>query len=65
MFVSWLATYQWKRTIKNCNSVDAGADNVEKVVYKLAQTLTQIFWMFVNTEKGKLYILKIFGLSTF
>ena len=37
LFVSWLATYQWKKTIENYNSVDARGQKVEKVVYFLAQ----------------------------
>ena len=32
LFVPWLATYQWKKIIENCSSVDAGAQNVGKVV---------------------------------
>ena len=32
LFVSWLATYQWKKIIENCNSVGAGAHKVGKVV---------------------------------
>ena len=32
LIVSWLATYQWKKIIKNCNSVGPGAQNIGKVV---------------------------------
>ena len=32
LFVSWLATYQLKKIIENCNSVGAGAPKVGKVV---------------------------------
>ena len=32
MFVSWLAIYQCKKIIENCNSVGAGAQNIGKVV---------------------------------
>ena len=32
LFVSWLATYQWKKIIENSKSVGAGAHKVEKVV---------------------------------
>ena len=32
LFVSWLAIYQWKKIIENCNSVGAGAHKVGKVV---------------------------------
>ena len=31
-FVSWLATYQWKKIIENFNSVGAGDQNIGKVV---------------------------------
>ena len=37
MFVSWLATCQWKKIIENCNSVCAGAHKVGKVVTFFAQ----------------------------
>ena len=30
LFVSWLAKYQWKKNIENCNSVGAGAQNIGK-----------------------------------
>ena len=30
LFVSWLATYQWKKIIKNCNYVRAGPHKVGK-----------------------------------
>ena len=30
LFVSWLATYQWKKIIENFNSVGAGAHKVGK-----------------------------------
>ena len=32
LFVTWLATYQLKKIIENCNSVGAVAQNIEKVV---------------------------------
>ena len=32
LFASWLATYQWKKIIENCNSVGAGAHKVGKVI---------------------------------
>ena len=32
LFVSWLATYQWKNIIENCNSVGAVAQNIGIVV---------------------------------
>ena len=37
LFISWLATYQSKKIIENCNSVGAGAWKVEKVVHSMAQ----------------------------
>ena len=30
LFISWLATNQWKKIIENFNSVGAGAHKVEK-----------------------------------
>ena len=63
MFVSWLATYQWKKIIENCNSVGAGAQNIGKIVF--GPTLTLILPIFGERKKGKLNILKKVGLSTF
>ena len=61
LLVSWLATYQWKKIIENCNSLGEGAHKVGKVV---------IFWfnvdpVFGELKKGKLHILKKVELSTF
>ena len=39
LFVSRLATYQWKKIIENCNSVGSGAHKGRKVV---------IFWPSVD-----------------
>ena len=63
LFVSWLATYQWKKIIENCNSVGVGAHKVGKIVF--GPTLTLILPIFGERKKGKLYILKKVGLSTF
>ena len=57
LFAPWLATYQWKNLIQNCNSVGAGAHKVEKVV-SFDPTLTLILPIFGKRKKGKLYILK-------
>ena len=64
MFVPWLATYQRKKNIENCNSVGAGAHKVGKVV-NFGPSLTLVFPLFGEREKGKLYIMKKFGLITF
>ena len=54
-----------KKNIENCNnSVGAGAHKVGKVV-SFGPNLTLIFPILGKREKGKLYILKKFGLSTF
>ena len=57
LFAPWLATYQWKNFIQNCNSVGAGAHKVEKVV-SFGPTLTLTLQIFGKRRKGKLYILK-------
>ena len=57
LFVSWLATYQWKKIIENCNSVGAGADKV----VNFWPSVDLIFPIFGKREKGKLYILKKVG----
>ena len=64
LFVSWLATYQWKKIIENCNSVCAGADKVGKTVLIFGPTLTVISLIFGERKNGKSYILKTVGLST-
>ena len=61
---SWLATYQWKKIIENCNSVGAGAPKVEKVV-SFEPTVDSSFPIFGDSEKSKLYLLKKVGLATF
>ena len=53
-----------KKNIENCNSVGAGAQNIGKVV-SFWPTLTLILPTFGERKKGKLYILKKVGLSTF
>ena len=52
LFVPWLATNQWKKLIENCNSVGARTHKIGKV----RPTLTLIFSIFEEREKGKLYI---------
>ena len=63
LFAPWLASYQCKLIIENCNSIDAGAHKVQKIVYD--PTLTLIFPIFRGHEKGKLFILQKVGLSAF
>ena len=53
-----------KRIIENYNSVGTGAHKVEKVV-SFWSKLDPNLPIFVNSEKGKLYIKKKYGLSTF
>ena len=60
----WLATYQWIKVIKNCNSVGTGAHKLGKVA-TFGPILTLIFPIFREPEKGKLYTLKKVDLSTF
>ena len=52
LFVPWLATNQLKKLIENCNSAGARTHKVGKVW----PTLTLIFSIFEEREKGKLYI---------
>ena len=59
-----LATYQQIKVIENCNSVGTGAHKLGKVA-TFCPTLTLIFPIFREAEKGKLYTLKKAGLSTF
>ena len=68
MWTRFCLSFGWlhiseKTTIENCNSVGAGAHKVGKVVFGPNLTLT--FLASGKREKGKLYILKKFGLSTF
>ena len=53
-----------KIIIENCNSVGADAYKVGKVS-NFGPNLTLIFPISVDSRKGKLYILKKFGHSTF
>ena len=50
--------------LENCNSVATGAYKGGKVV-SFQPNFDPNFPIFVNSEKGKLYILKKFGLSKF
>ena len=64
LFVSWLATYQWKKIIENYDSVCAGADKVGKTVLIFGPTLTVISLIFGECKNGKSYMLKKVGFST-
>ena len=63
LFVSWLAKYQWKKIIEQCNSVGAGVHKVGKVV-SLWSRFDPSFLDILECEKGKLHMLKKVGLST-
>ena len=58
-----VAVHHWKKIIENCNSVVAEVHKVGKVVFGLI--LTIILPIFGERKKGKFYILKKVGLSTF
>ena len=61
LFVSWLATYQWKKIIDNFNSVGTG-DHKAGIS---SSFLALILPIFGERKKSKLHILKKLGLSTF
>ena len=58
-FVLWWATC----FTENCTSAGAVAHKVEKLVF--GPTLTLILPIFAEREKGKIYVLKKVGRSTF
>ena len=58
-FVLWLATY----FTESCTSAGAVAHKVEKIVF--GPTLTLILPIFAEREKGKMYVVKKVGRSTF
>ena len=61
--LGWLHISE-EKAIENCDSVDAGAQNVGKVA-NFGLMLTLSLLLFGEIEKGKLYILKKVGFSTF
>ena len=61
--LGWLHISE-EKAIENCDSVDAGAQNVGKVA-NFGLMLTLSLLLFVEIKKGELYILKKVGLSTF
>ena len=63
-FVSWLATYQWKKLLKTAILLVQELRIYEKWLV-FGPTLTLILPIFGECEKGKLYILKKVGLSAF
>ena len=64
LFVSWLATYQWTKIIKNSNYLRAGAHKLGKVA-SFWPNFDLFLPIFGELKNGKLYILKKVGLSKF
>ena len=61
---SWLATYQWKIIIEDCNSVSAGAHKVVKGI-SFGPTFDSSFPIFGDSEESKLYLWKKVGVFLF
>ena len=60
----WLATYQRKKIVENCNSARAGAQYVEKV-FSFWPNFDTNFTNIGERKKVKLYTLKKVGLKNY
>ena len=64
LFASWLATYQWKKLLETAILLVQEL-RIKKKQLVFGPTLAKTLPIFGEHKKGKLYVLKKVGLSTF